>query len=130
MKNMTRKRRPNGVELERHIRESEGLKTAVPNRRKEACLMRFERRTGRKTPRLGGWWLAMLYGGTSVVWLLLGSGHAQAQSNIALNAETTSDDTSVTTPNAYDTSAEPPPRDEPQGDAGDAQTAPTQTQTP
>jgi DcaP outer membrane protein len=89
--------------------------------------MRFERSTGRKTTTLGGWWLAVLYGGLSVFSLLLGSGHAHAQSNIAINVETTSNDTSVTAPDASDTAAEPPSRDEPQGDA---QTAPTQAQTP
>jgi len=89
--------------------------------------MTFERGASRKTTRLGGWWLAVLYGGLSVFSLLLGSGHAQAQSNIAINADTTSDDASATAPNAYDTTAEPPSRDEPQGDA---QTAPTQAQTP
>ena len=87
--------------------------------------MTFKKSTRRRTIRLARWWVAMLFGGMSVVWLLLGSGYAQAQSNIAINAETTSDDTTVTTPNAYDTAAEPPSRDEPQGDAGDAQTAPT-----
>jgi hypothetical protein len=89
--------------------------------------MTFNRGTSRKTTRLGGWWLAMLYGGLSVFSLLLGSGHAQAQSNIAINVETASNDTSVTAPAASDTAAEPPSRDEPQGDA---QTAPTQAQTP
>src|SRR4029077_16172642 len=92
--------------------------------------MTFKKSTRRRTIRLARWWVAMLFGGMSVVWLLPGSGHAQAQSNIAINVETTSDDTSVTTPNAYDTAAVPPSRDEPQGDAGDAQTAPTQAQTP
>ncbi len=76
--------------------------------------------------RLTKWWVAVLYGGLSLFWLLLGWGHAEPQSDVAIDADSTSD-TSVTVPDAYDTAAEPPTNDEAQGDA---QSAPTQTPTP
>jgi hypothetical protein len=89
--------------------------------------MTFARGSGKRPIRLGAWWLAMLYGGLTVFWFSLGPGYAEAHSETATNADTTSANTTVTESDAEGTAAERvtagEPADAPQTTSTSAQTS-------